>query len=136
MVLTRYVFFCLLLVLLQACSNLRQQSIVAVNEGGVGTMSASSERSNYTPTPRAVFELLRKANHLAAQSEWGAALRYLDQAQRMAPEEAQVYLQYGEIYLNQNRLEKASAMFKRVLTLSEEGADENETARRYLRQLN
>lgn len=135
MVLKRASILCLLVLLLQACSNIQKQSVVAVNSGGSGAMSSSSETSTYTPSPKAVFDLLDKASLSAEDYQWSQALRYLDQAQRMAPDEAKVYLAYGEYYLAQQKFAKASAMFKRTLTLSDAGNFVYQQAQRYLNQL-
>lgn len=118
MVLIRNLVFCLGLLVLAACSNVQKQQVVAVNSGGTGEMSASSSQSGFTQTPKAVFDLLARAQAASNQSNWIQAIRYLDQAQRMAPDEAKVYLEYGETYIKQGKNTPAAAMLKHALSLA------------------
>jgi tetratricopeptide (TPR) repeat protein len=132
MVLIRFLILGLLSLWLVACSNVQKQRVIAANTGGGGQMASASERENYAPTPKAAFDLLRRAEQMADQGNWNGALRYLDQAQRMAPDEAKVYLTYGEIYIRQDRIEQAVAMFKRVLSLASANSAVARQARNYL----
>ena len=135
MVLVRYGIVAAFVLLMSACTNIQQKGVVAVNSGVTGEMSSVSGRANSAPTPKAAFNLLERADSASKQSNWTQAMRYLDQAQRMAPEEAKVYLKYGEIYMRQGKNEQAVAMFKRVLSLVGESGDIGEEALEYLHQL-
>lgn len=115
--------FGVLLIGIAACSSTQKQSVVAVSassSGGqsLGRMSTASVKSQTTPTPKAVLDLLAKAEDEYEAENWLQATRLLDRAQRMASDEPRVYLGYGELYLKQGKRQKAQAMFQRVLSLA------------------
>ncbi len=83
-----------------------------------GSVSGASVGS----TPPVVHTLIEKASASLYLGKIKEAERYLDQAQRIAPKEAQVYLFYGDYYLEQQRNDDAFSMYKRALSLAEPGS--------------
>jgi len=91
------------------------------------------EQSRPVPTPPVVFDLIDKASAALYLQRWREAQRLLEQAQRIAPNEPQVYLFYGDYYFEQDQFARARAMYERALSLSSEGS---ETARQSRYRLN
>ncbi len=87
------------------------------------------------PTPPVVFDLIEKASAALYLDQWRQAQHYLEQAQRIAPKEPQVYLYYGDYYVELSQFSEAMHMYERSLSLSAEGSESQRQARFRIRKL-
>jgi len=133
------VAICAGLILVSGCESVQHQRVVPVASDTLkpaapvnkpGTVNSSSAL-----TPPIVFALIKRASTAMRSDDLTASLRALEQALRIAPKEAQVYLAYGDYYLLQNQDEQARQMLYRAMSLAGENSQIGKLAQMRLDKL-
>lgn len=82
-----------------------------------------------------VSKLLGQCESLMAQSNWPQAQQRLEQALRMAPQDPEIFLLYGDWYAQQADKDGAREMYQRARALAGKGTREAQRASEKLEQL-
>jgi len=72
------------------------------------------------PFPLIVQSLIERAEKAIKMQQWLRAQHTLEQAIHISPNNAKVFLIYGDVYLNLGILEQAEQMYRRSMALADE----------------
>lgn len=88
----------------------------------------SSEKTSALPSPLIVQSLIERAEKAIKMQQWPRAQHILEQALRIAPGNAKIFLIYGDVYLNLGILAPAEQMYRRAMALASENSAIGRTA--------
>jgi len=109
--------------ILASCAGSTRQQVIAVGQTDTAAIKSTSV-TNYraSNTPRVALDLIDKAVKAINSERYALASKVLGQAQRLAPNEARIYLVWGDLFAQQGQIPQAVQMYKRALSLSEAGS--------------
>ena len=109
--------------ILASCAGSTRQQVIAVGQTDTAAIKSTSV-TNYraSNTPRVALDLIDKAVQAISNEQFSKALKTLGQAQRLAPNEASIYLVWGDLFMQQDQDLQAAQMYRRAMSLSEAGS--------------
>ena len=109
--------------ILASCASSTRQQVIAVGQSDTAAMKSASITSyRASNTPQVALDLIDKAVKSINRERYALASKALGQAQRLAPNEARIYLAWGDLFAQQGQIPQAVQMYKRALSLSEAGS--------------
>ena len=127
----RYVVLATIIAMLVGCAGSARKQVVAVGQSDrTSSMPATHYRASNTP--QVVLNFIDKAEQAISNEQFSLALKTLGQAQRLAPNEASIYLVWGDLFTQQGQDVQAVQMYKRAMSLSEAGSRVRRLARNKL----
>lgn len=139
MVIVRVLVLGLSLAVIAACENTPHRQVVPANTGSyeseIEPVETDYGKPSRSTTPAIVFTLTERATKAMHAENWATAQRSLEQALRIAPNEARIYLVYGDLHQRQYQYEQARQMYYRAISLAGESSETGKQAQTQLEQL-
>ena len=116
--------------------NLQQRlSVESQSQPQTTTQSMIPNKTSGPSSPVIVQNLIGRAEKAVKLQQWLRAQHILEQALHIAPNNAKVFLIYGDVYLNLGILAQAEQMYRRSVALANEQSSIENQARQKLKAL-